>query len=502
MKSKIFGGLLTIILFVLVFFIGMDSRMAGNPILAYQVYLNGEKLGLINSDEELFNLIDTEQSELKNKYGVDKVYPPDGLDIEKIYTYSNKIVESSEIYSQIKDTEPFTIEGYVATINYPEQKDVEKKEPVYLYLMEKDFIKDALHDTVAAFVDEESLLAYEKETQEAIVETGSIINSIYLDETVTVKPALISTQEYIFRNKDDLSRYLLFGTLEEQKSYVVKEGDNVETIADNNKLNVQELLIANPSLFSIDVLLPIGAKLNVGLINPLVSVVYHMTVVDDVSIPYKTTYVNDNTKYVDYQVKTTNGVNGLSRITKEVKYKNGEIQSVFISQSNVLKSSIDEVYTRGTKVYTNIWQNYRPTSVGDWGWPTITPYVITSNFKWRWGRMHKGIDISGTGFGSPIYSATDGVVIEAYSGCPSNGWYGSSCGGGYGNVVKVRTADGYVIYYAHMVQKINVSVGQEVKKNQILGYMGNSGSSTGTHLHFQINAPDGNAIDPCSIYRC
>ena len=48
-----------------------------------------------------------------------------------------------------------------------------------------------------------------------------------------------------------------------------------------------------------------------------------------------------------------------------------------------------------------------------WGWPTNVPYIITSGYEWRWGSFHEGIDISGTGYGSPIYAVQDGVVYDA-----------------------------------------------------------------------------------------
>ena len=57
MKGKIIGGLLTLIICGLLFFVGMDNRVAGNPIEVFQVYLNGEKIGLINDKDELYTLI-------------------------------------------------------------------------------------------------------------------------------------------------------------------------------------------------------------------------------------------------------------------------------------------------------------------------------------------------------------------------------------------------------------------------------------------------------------
>ena len=105
---------------------------------------------------------------------------------------------------------------------------------------------------------------------------------------------------------------------------------------------------------------------------------------------------------------------------------------------------------------------------------------FTSGFKWRWGRMHTGIDLAGP-YGSPIRSVGAGEVIEA--GRES----------GYGYMVKVRLTDGTVTYYAHM-SKIVVYSGK-VAAGQIIGKEGNTGHSTGPHLHFEVRI-DGRPINP------
>jgi murein DD-endopeptidase MepM/ murein hydrolase activator NlpD len=101
--------------------------------------------------------------------------------------------------------------------------------------------------------------------------------------------------------------------------------------------------------------------------------------------------------------------------------------------------------------------------------------ILTSGFKWRWGRMHTGIDLAGP-YGSPIRAVTAGEVIEA--GRES----------GYGNIVKIRHADGVVTYYAHM-KKILVFSGP-VTAGQQIGEEGNTGHSTGPHLHFEVRIND------------
>ena len=100
---------------------------------------------------------------------------------------------------------------------------------------------------------------------------------------------------------------------------------------------------------------------------------------------------------------------------------------------------------------------------------------LTSGFKWRWGRMHTGIDLAGP-YGSPIRAVAAGEVIEA--GRES----------GYGLIVKIRHADGTVTYYAHM-SKILVYSGH-VTAGQQIGKEGNTGHSTGPHLHFEVRVND------------
>ena len=82
---------------------GVKVKAEGTPNSLFLVYLNGDKLGLIDNKQELLDLIDKEQSELKNKYEVDKVYPPSGLDIQSVLTYDNDVKSVQSIYDEIKD---------------------------------------------------------------------------------------------------------------------------------------------------------------------------------------------------------------------------------------------------------------------------------------------------------------------------------------------------------------------------------------------------------------
>ena len=112
-------------------------------------------------------------------------------------------------------------------------------------------------------------------------------------------------------------------------------------------------------------------------------------------------------------------------------------------------------------------------------WPVTG--VVTSEFGWRWGRMHHGIDIAAPS-GSPIGSAAAGEVYFA-------GWMN-----GYGYTTLVDNGGGLTTLYAHQSQ-LGAGVGQQVSRGQVIGYVGSTGNSSGPHLHFEIRF-GGTAVDP------
>lgn len=108
--------------------------------------------------------------------------------------------------------------------------------------------------------------------------------------------------------------------------------------------------------------------------------------------------------------------------------------------------------------------------------------IFTSNFGYRWGVLHAGIDIANS-TGTPIVAVSDGVVIDA----------GPTAG--YGMWVKLRHADGTVTLYGH-VNTTLVGVGQRVMAGDRIATMGNRGNSTGPHLHFEVIQGGTERIDP------
>ena len=111
---------------------------------------------------------------------------------------------------------------------------------------------------------------------------------------------------------------------------------------------------------------------------------------------------------------------------------------------------------------------------------------VTSKFGYRWGREHKGLDIK-VQIGDTIRAAFDGEVVTA---CYNSG--------GYGYYVALKHEKGFETRYAHL-SKFMVKIGQRVKAGDPIGLGGNTGRSTGPHLHFEIRK-DGVALNPAAIF--
>lgn len=128
--------------------------------------------------------------------------------------------------------------------------------------------------------------------------------------------------------------------------------------------------------------------------------------------------------------------------------------------------------------------SYLPNSQGPakgYIWPARG--VLTSGYGWRWGRMHKGIDIAAP-VGTPVVAAADGVVT-----------YAKWNSGGYGNLVEITHSNGSTTLYAHN-SRLLVSDGQQVAQGQQIAEMGSTGYSTGPHSHFEVHLPGQGAVNP------
>ena len=115
-------------------------------------------------------------------------------------------------------------------------------------------------------------------------------------------------------------------------------------------------------------------------------------------------------------------------------------------------------------------------------WPTSGYVSSPYGLRWNGTEFHQGIDIAAE-TGTPIVATADGVVTSA-------GWNGS----GYGNMVDVDHGGGIMTRYGH-ASAVAVTVGQEVRRGQVIAYVGSTGYSTGPHLHYEVRV-NGQPVNP------
>lgn len=121
---------------------------------------------------------------------------------------------------------------------------------------------------------------------------------------------------------------------------------------------------------------------------------------------------------------------------------------------------------------------------GVFAWPVPASHNVSSPFGPRWGEFHKGIDISAP-VGTPIVAIESGTVVAAG---PASG---------YGHWIIIAHGNSMSSIYGHMYANgVNVSVGQQVQRGQVIGAVGNDGRSTGPHLHLSITNSVGAYVNP------
>ena len=485
-------SLMLLIIIAGVFVLGFGYKTTPEPNNYYEVYLNDESLGTIRSEKELEDYIDENGAYYKNKFDVDKVYSPKGLQVRKLTTYSGDVSSVSEIYKKISKEEPLTIKGYEFIIKkQTTEKNTEAEDTVTtqsIYVLDKNVFKDAVTTLIKTFVGADAYQAYIDDNQVKIETTGENIEDVYVSEDITVRETNIPVNETIYTDATELANYLLYGKDQTATEYTVQAGDTIENVAFNNKISPEELLLSNTALTSTTNLLYPGQKLKIVETNPQISVVEESYVVEDIESQYTTEERYDDNTVIGQDKVIQEGENGLERVSQKVRKVNGIINYVDPQGKTVLKEPVSRIIVKGNKYIPDV------GSTTSWGWPTDSGWTLSSGYVWRTNpvtgkrELHGGLDISGTGYGSKIYATNNGRVKEAsyhYS---------------YGNHVIIDHNNGYLTLYAHM-SRINVKVGQVVARGDVIGYVGMTGTATGPHVHYEIwKGCDYCRINPMSMY--
>lgn len=182
-------------------------------------------------------------------------------------------------------------------------------------------------------------------------------------------------------------------------------------------------------------------------------------------IEYETIKKNSDDYYEGDTHIEQEGINGVQIFEGTLTKVGGEVTKRKVDNIDVRQEKQDKIILVGTA------ERPKTAPTGTYAMP-IYNYVITSNFGFRWGRLHKGVDLAAP-TGTPIYATDGGTVVK------------SEYAYGYGNVVFIQHEDGRETHYAHCSQLL-CNVGDKVYQGQLIALVGNTGNSFGSHLHFEI----------------
>lgn len=417
--------------------------------VAFEVSVDGKSIGFIKTEDDIskaITLIETQTTELLGR--------PYSLDANISY--------------QLK---PVTGDSFISkgdTIMTP--KEMSRYLSTHVDAVSTLAVVSIDGEVVGAVGSEEQ--ANDVLDQIASTYTGGDKNANY-DFVQEVDVNVIETTTNIAMDKEDLYNSLT-STEDTIQTYSISNNETLSSIAKKFGLTTSEITKLNPNVSPTK--MNAGDKVVISKAEPKLSVVTSKNVTYDETIPYKT-IKNTNSSMPKNQTKTIKeGKSGSANITAKIMYINGVESERIIESRTVLSNPQDKVLEVGTR---NISQGTgsmtRPFSGN-----------MTSNYGYRGREFHTGVDFAGPS-GSSIKAADSGKVI--FSGRNGN----------YGNCIIISHGNGVETLYAHNSKNL-VKVGDSVDKGDIIGKVGSTGRSTGSHVHVEVRV-NGRHVNPRNYFK-
>jgi murein DD-endopeptidase MepM/ murein hydrolase activator NlpD len=247
----------------------------------------------------------------------------------------------------------------------------------------------------------------------------------------------------------------------------VVKGDNLWDIAIANQMPLSQIIKYNPDL-NPEKIWP-GDEILFVPENPMLDVMVRLENKTFEPVEYRTEYVKDPTLLATQRIILKPGKEGVKRVTYDITMLNGYENEVIIDQETELIAPVSAKVKVGTK------RTLTRISNSNFG---VTSGRLSSNFGYRTHPIsgkrtfHAGIDIAAS-TGTAVYAYSEGTVSAA-------GFNNT-----YGKYVIINHGGGLQTVYLHL-SSINVDVGDKVATGKRIGNVGNTGYSTGSHLHFEV----------------
>ena len=420
------------------FLVGL-SAFSANYSIGYTVKVDDKIVGTVPTKTEYYEVLDEVKAEVE--------------------TISN--IEFSP-----KASEEFSVE-IISKDNFTEKKELAENLKATSEEMGEAYVITADGEFITALINKE----------EADKLVNEYLENFPAEENVTVSYAPEVLVELSYAPKGEIidieTAQRKFSQGECIKHTVTAE-ETTATIAEHYGIAEEKLLTDNGVTQICE-----GMVLSVYTGNPIIPIKAVEYINGEIDIPFEIIEKEDDSVYEGQTKIEVSGVNGKKYLHAYITRVNGIITQENIIESEIISEPVTQVQLKGTKT--------PPPSYGTGEFIMPTSGRLSSPYGSRWGRTHAGIDVAAAS-GTPIYAADNGIVIE--SEYKSNG---------YGKIIRIDHQNGYVTYYAHC-SALYVNVGDVVAKGDKIAAVGNTGRSTGPHLHFEIRK-DGNHLNPFNFIK-
>lgn len=503
--KKIKIAYIKVAVFVIViaaFFLPQRQTMESTGDNSFTVYLNGVQVGVMGDIEEVDECLIAARKQLAS--GSEEIVLADselswegeellwGTVDDKSVIISNML---DALKGSVKETlnRSYTVKINEYTVNLASTQEVLEllQASIQKYDAEKHYHADLVLDssrelnvlTTQIYTEEEQ----EEEDGEAVVTSVGInatLDEIFADiepasekdfsdyelgllslefgDTVEVVESYL--QEY---DLTPLSKAIEEVTKEQEKEqiYEVVAGDTLSQIAEKNEIPLADLIAMNETIENENSVIRVGDELIVTVPEPELSVERTEQLYYEEDYEADIIYVENDDWYTNQTQTLQEPSAGHRKVVADISYRNNEEVSREILKEEITYAAVPKIVERGTKI--------PPTYI-----KPISGGRLSSGFGRRKAptrgasSYHKGIDWA-TPVGTAVMASCTGTVAKA-------GW-----GSGYGYVVYINHADGRQTRYGHL-SKVLVKQGQTVTQGQKIALSGNTGVSTGPHVHFEI----------------
>lgn len=471
---------------------------------AYNVVYDGQSMGIVSDQDVAKRAFQLAKSNLVDASG-ERLKVTTDLKFYLEYADASQITDDNILVSNIQDAlnankESFMVKGYVLEIGDEFKVALKDEEAVkevlkraqQLYVSDEegydvDLVRVPYTSAVSmpVIVKDENAIAsigtpertFQTSKKEAA--TDAVSEALIDEETdsgeipvetvgVSFAEKILVVKEYV--NPKDVKSIaaateLITKENEKEKTYDVAQGDTLSGIASKNDMKLKDLMKMNPGIET-QKYINIGQQLIVTVPEPELSVATKEKIAYTKAIPRSVSKVENKNKYTGTNTILDNGFDGEMLVTAIVTKVNGYEESREVVNEEVVKEPKDKVIEIGIKPFPS------KGATGNFVYPVVGA-KLTSPFGYRRGGFHHGVDLA-ISTGTTIRASDGGRVIFA-------GWKNST----YGYAVEIDHGNGVLTRYAHC-SKVLVKKGQSVSQYQTIAKVGNTGRSTGPHVHFEI----------------